>query len=62
MKSEPSSASTLAPSPPTKPASLLVSDLLTRSEIDELRLKKKQILDYAQKALREKFEKMGLLG
>ena len=37
------------PLPPTKPDTLLVSDQLTRSEIDLLRQNKKSISDYVQK-------------
>lgn len=61
MKSDPSLASTAPPSLPTKQATLLVSDQLTRSEIESLRQKKKQISAYAQKALRERFEQLGML-
>lgn len=38
----------------TKPITSSVSERLTRSEIDSLRLGKKLIADYAQKALKDK--------
>lgn len=60
MTSKKSSESTLPPSPPTKRATSLVYDLLTRSEIDELRQTKKQISAYALKAWKEKFEELGI--
>jgi hypothetical protein len=53
-KSNQSSESDQQPSPPTKLATSSVSARLTRSEIDSLRRGKKQIADYAQRALREK--------
>jgi hypothetical protein len=56
MKSQKFSASPQVPSQPTKQATLLVSDRLTRSEIDSLRQGKKQISDYAQKVLCVKLE------
>jgi len=54
MKSKKSSASIPLPSPQMKPATSLASARLTRSEIDSLRQGKKQIADYAQKALKDK--------
>ena len=54
MKSKKSSASSPLLSPPTKPTTSLASARLTRSEIDSLRQGKKQIADYAQKALKGK--------
>jgi hypothetical protein len=61
MKSDQSSASPRQPSPPTKQDTLLVSAMLTRAEIDALRQKKKQISDYAQKALTEQFKRLGMI-
>jgi len=49
MNSQKFSGSTPTPLPPTKPDTLLVSDRLTRSEIDLLRQGKKSITDYVQK-------------
>ncbi len=51
MKSKPSSEFTPAPLQPTKQATLSALKPLTRSEIDALRQKKKQISDYYQKVL-----------
>ena len=49
MNSQKFSGSTPTPLLPTKPDTLLVSDQLTKSEIDLLRLNKKSIADYVQK-------------
>lgn len=54
MKSKKSSTSIPLPSPQMKPAISSASARLTRSEIDSLRQGKKQIADYAQKALKDK--------
>lgn len=49
MDSQKFSGSTPTPLPPTKLDTLLVSDQLTRSEIDLLRQNKKSFADYVQK-------------
>ncbi len=54
MKSEKSSELSRLLSPPMKQITLPVSDRLTKSEIELLRQRKKQISDYAQKELKEK--------
>lgn len=51
MNSPKSSASSQAPSPPTKRNTSQVFDLLTPSEIDLLRQSKKSIADYVQREL-----------
>jgi hypothetical protein len=56
MKSNKSLGSSPLPSPPTKPTTSLASARLTRSEIDSLRQGKKQIADYAQKALKDRVD------
>lgn len=61
MKTDQSLAATPPPAPPTTQDTLLVSDMLTRDEIDALRQKKKQISDYAQKALTEQFKRLGMI-
>ncbi len=61
MKSKTSLASEQRHLPQTKPTTLLVSDRLTRSEIDLLRQKKKQLNDYGLKAFREKMRENGML-
>ena len=49
MSSQKFSDSNLTPLPSAKPVTLLVSDPLTRVEIDLLRQGKKSIAEYAQK-------------
>ena len=49
MSSQKFSDSNLTPLPPAKPDTLLVSDPLTRAEIDLLRQGKKSIAEYVQK-------------
>lgn len=56
MKSEKSSASNQQPSPPMKQDTSLVSEQLTKSEIDSLRQKKKSISDFVLKALHSETE------
>ena len=58
MNSPQSSASSNTPSQPTRPTTLWVSSQLTKSEIDSLRLNKKLIADYVQKALPERLAKL----
>ncbi len=61
MKNSPvSSASSQMPSQPTRPNTLLVSNLLTPSEIDLLRQSKKAIADYVQKELSERLKQRHL--
>lgn len=59
MKSKTSLESKWKPLQQTKPATLSVSSQLTRSEIDFLRQKKKQLNDYGLKAFKDKIEEMG---
>lgn len=49
------------PLPPTKQTTSLASGRLTRSEIDSLRLKKKQLNDYGLKAFRRKMIDSGMI-
>lgn len=49
MSSQKLSDSNPTPLPPAKPDTLLVSDPLTRAEIDSLRQGKKSIAEYVQK-------------
>ena len=62
MKSERCLISNPKPLPSMSQITSSVSDLLTRSEIDELRRKKKEISDYTRKVLLERFKKMELAG
>ncbi|WP_156887849.1 hypothetical protein [Marinospirillum minutulum] len=57
MKSNKPLAYTQEPSQPTKPATLSALEPLTRSEIDALRQKKREISAYYQKVLDEHFRK-----
>lgn len=56
MKLDKSSESTSTHLPPTKPVILSALEPLTRSEIDALRQKKKQISDYYQKVIADKLQ------
>lgn len=60
MKSTKYSESEQKPLRQTKPTTLSASDRLTRSEIDSLRQKKKQLNDYGLKAFRDRMQAKGL--
>jgi hypothetical protein len=59
MTSKTSSELKSMPSQPTKPATLLDSARLTKSEIDSLRQKKRSISDFVLKELQGSLDKKG---